>query len=61
MKKQLGIDEWLEEAYPDKPARAEFCEKHYIPDCGLVLENLKEFFKERKALVKQQLTEILKA
>jgi hypothetical protein len=54
------FDEWLKKTYPDKPERAGFCQKHYVPDCDLALENLKEFFEERKALLKQELVRILK-
>jgi uncharacterized protein with ParB-like and HNH nuclease domain len=51
--------DWLKKTCASKPARADFCAKHFIPDCDVALENFPEFFAERKSLLKQKLAEVL--
>lgn len=51
--------EWLKKTCAGKQARADFCAKHFIPDCDVALENFPEFYAERKSLLKQKLAEIL--
>ena len=53
------FEDWLKKTCASKQARADFCAKHFIPDCDVSLENFPEFFAERKSLLKQKLAEIL--
>jgi hypothetical protein len=50
--------DWLKKTCASKPARADFCAKHFIPDCDVALENFPDFFAERKSLLKQKLAEV---
>ncbi len=58
-KSDSEFENWLKKTCAGKPARADFCAKHFIPDCALSLENFQGFFEERKTLLKQKLAEIL--
>jgi len=53
------FEEWLQRACRSKQARADFYAKHYIPDVKLSLINLREFFDERRAAIKDRLAEVL--
>lgn len=53
------FEPWLNKTCANKPARTDFCAKHFIPDCDLSMENFQEFFTKRKALLKQKLADIL--
>ncbi len=59
-KSDSDFEPWLKKNYCTKPARTDFCAKHFIPDCELSLENFREFFTKRKALLKENLAAILK-
>ncbi len=52
------FEDWLKKTCASKSARADFCAKHFIPECDLSLENFQDFFTERKSLLKQKLAEI---
>jgi hypothetical protein len=54
------LEEWIPEAYPTKKARAEYCDRQFIPDVDLHITNFREFFEARAALLKGQLNAILK-
>jgi hypothetical protein len=52
--------DWLVKAYPSEQARRDFMTKHYIPDVDLSLENFEEFITERKKLMTERFTRLLK-
>jgi uncharacterized protein with ParB-like and HNH nuclease domain len=51
--------DWLQQTCRSKQACTEFCTKHYIPSVDLSLTNFPEFFKERRAALKERLANIL--
>src|SRR5205085_4022743 len=59
-KSNRDFKEWLSNAYPDKQARKDYMEKHYIPDVDLSLENFEEFITERKKLMAAKFVSLLK-
>ena len=59
-KSDSEFEKWLKKTCTTKPARADFFAKHFIPDSDLSLENFREFYNERKTLLKEKLAEILK-
>jgi uncharacterized protein with ParB-like and HNH nuclease domain len=59
-KSNKPLEEWIPEAYPTKKARAEYCDRQFIPDVDLHITNFREFFEARAALLKGQLNAILK-
>jgi hypothetical protein len=52
--------DWLVRAYPSEQARRDFMTKHYIPDVDLSLENFEEFITERKRMMTERFTSLLK-
>ena len=54
------LDLWLDEAYPSEQEQAAFKHMHYFPvDESVSFSNFVNFYDERRALLKQKLTEIL--
>jgi hypothetical protein len=60
-KSNKPLADWITSAYPAKKARAEYCERQFIPDVDLGISNFREFFKARSALMRDQLNKLLKA
>jgi uncharacterized protein with ParB-like and HNH nuclease domain len=58
-KSDSEFESWLEKTCASKPARTDFCDKHFIPNCGLSLENFRGFYADRKLLLKQKLADLL--
>ncbi len=52
--------DWLHEAYPSKQSRHSFMERNYIPDVDLDFKEFPKFFKDRRALIFQELIRLLK-
>lgn len=59
-KSNKDFKEWLSNTYPDKQARKDYMEKHYIPNIDLSLENFEEFIIERKKLMAAKFASLLK-
>jgi hypothetical protein len=59
-KSDSDFEKWLKKTCTTKPARTDFFAKHFIPDSDLSLENFREFYNDRKTLLKEKLAEILK-
>lgn len=59
-KTDTDFKDWLVKAYPNEQARRDFMTKHYIPDVDLSLENFEEFVAERKKLMTERFTSLLK-
>ncbi len=55
-KSDTQFAEWFEDIVAEK---AEYKNRHYIPDIDFSLENFKDFFAERKALIRNRLRELL--
>ena len=58
-KSDSEFENWMKKTCAGKPARTDFCAKHFIPGCELSLENFREFYADRKLLLKQKLADIL--
>jgi len=54
-KSDMDFNEWLLQAYPEKPDRRDYMKKHYIPDVDLSLSNFVTFLEERERLITDKL------
>lgn len=60
-KSGLPFDKWLSEQFQTKKARAEFCDRQFIPDTDLDLANFREFFSRRAKLMRIELIKVLQS
>ncbi len=60
-KSNKPLADWIASAYPTKKARAEYCDRQFIPDLDLTISNFREFFEARSALMRDQLNTLLKS
>jgi hypothetical protein len=60
-KSSVPFEKWLAEQYPAKKAKAEFCDRQFIPDTGLEIANFRDFFGCRAALMKAELRKVLQS
>jgi hypothetical protein len=60
-KSSLPFEKWLAEQYPGKKAKAEFCDRQFIPDTGLEIANFRDFFDCRTVLMKADLRKVLQS
>jgi len=51
----------LKSSFRTPEQKQEYMKKHFIPDVDLSLSNFREFFEERKSLMKKELKRILHA
>lgn len=59
-KSNKNFVDWLDEVYSNAQDRADYMNRHYIPqDISLAFSNFKEFINERNKLIKAKLREIL--
>ena len=58
-KSNKEFKDWLNDAYPDPEARRAYCERNFIPDVDLSLENFAEFFTERTKLMTSKFAGLL--
>ncbi len=60
-KSNTDFENWLKSTFRPPEQRREYMKKHLIPDVDLSLANFREFFEERKSLMKKELKRILHA
>lgn len=58
-KSNRAFAEWLADRYPTEKERQLYRERHYIPDVDLSFASFPEFFRQRRALMLEQLRRIV--
>ena len=58
-KRDTDFLDWLSKCCPSVEARAEYVERHFIPEVDLSIENFREFIEGRKSKMRERLREIL--
>lgn len=59
-KNDAEFSDWLRETYTSKQSRRSFMERNYIPDVDLAFKKFPKFFDERRALIFEELSRLLK-
>lgn len=58
-KSNTDFEEWLYKIYPDKQAKMDYMNKHYIPDIDLSFDNFENFITGRKKLLTDKFKSLL--
>jgi hypothetical protein len=59
-KNDAEFADWFRETYTSKQSRRSFMERNYIPDVDLAFKKFPKFFDERRELIFEELTKLLK-